>query len=172
LDAEVEGLLAQAEGMQRRRLREPDHEQPRRFVQAYNAQAAMADKAQIIVTYYRSHNAADYDALALLLDAVTSYTGATPAEFSADSGYCSEANLADLARRGNCLMSPPQVPSTPTVVVTDNAGCSSQPCAGGSDTLAGVADIDCASRLSKPSWADRGSTRFRYVLLRCIRVEM
>ncbi|MBL6458179.1 hypothetical protein JMJ55_22845 [Belnapia sp. T6] len=71
------------------------------FVQAYNAQAAMDDKAQIIVTYYRSNNAADYDALALLLDAVTSCTGATPVEFSAGSSYCSEANLADLARHGN-----------------------------------------------------------------------
>ena len=40
------------------------------------------------------------DALGPLLDAVTTNTEATPAEVSADSGYCSEANLADLAGRG------------------------------------------------------------------------
>ena len=35
-----------------------------------------------------------------LLDAVTANTEATPAEVSADSGYCSEANLVDLGGRG------------------------------------------------------------------------
>jgi hypothetical protein len=46
------------------------------------------------------NNAADQDALTPLLDAVAANTKATPAELSADSGSCSEANLADLARRG------------------------------------------------------------------------
>jgi len=35
-----------------------------------------------------------------LLDAVAANTEATPVEVSADGGYCSEANLADLAGRG------------------------------------------------------------------------
>ena len=56
--------------------------------------------AQVIVAYHLTNNAADHDALVPLLDAVTADTGATPAEVSADSGYCSEANLADLAERG------------------------------------------------------------------------
>ncbi len=70
------------------------------FVQAYNAQAAVDAKAQVIVAHHLTNNAADQDALSPLLDAVTANTGATPAEVSADSGYCSEANLANLAARG------------------------------------------------------------------------
>jgi transposase len=70
------------------------------FVQAYNAQAAVDATAQVIVAHHLSNNAADHDALAPLLDAVTTNTNATPIEVSADSGYCSEANLAGLNRRG------------------------------------------------------------------------
>ena len=70
------------------------------FVQAYNAQAAVDAKAQVIVAHHLSNNAADQDALAPLLDGVAANTGATPAEVSADGGFCSEANLADLAGRG------------------------------------------------------------------------
>ena len=70
------------------------------FVQAYDAQAAVDATAQVIVAHHLTNNAADQDALGSLLDAVTTNTEATPAEVSADSGYCSEANLADLAGRG------------------------------------------------------------------------
>ena len=69
------------------------------FVQAYNAQAAVDATAQVIVAHHLGNNAADQDALTPLLDAVAANTKATPAEISADSGYCSEANLADLAKR-------------------------------------------------------------------------
>ncbi|MBC4016488.1 transposase [Siccirubricoccus deserti] len=70
------------------------------FVQAYNAQAAVDATAQVIVAHHLTNSAADQDALRPLLNAVTANTEATPAEVSADSGYCSEANLADLAGRG------------------------------------------------------------------------
>jgi transposase len=70
------------------------------FVQAYNAQAAVDAKAQVILAHHLTNNAADHDALGPLLDAVTTNTEATPAEVSADSGFCSEANLADLTERG------------------------------------------------------------------------
>ena len=70
------------------------------FVQAYNAQAAVDAKAQVILAHHLINNAADQDALGPLLNAVAANTGATPAEVSADSGYCSEANLAELAERG------------------------------------------------------------------------
>jgi len=70
------------------------------FVQAYNAQAAVDAKAQVILAHHLTNNAADHGALGPLLDAVTTNTEATPAEVSADSGYCSEANLVDLAGRG------------------------------------------------------------------------
>jgi transposase len=70
------------------------------FVQAYNAQAAVDATAQVIVAHHLTNNASDQDALGPLLNAVTANTSTTPAEVSADSGYCSEANLADLAERG------------------------------------------------------------------------
>jgi transposase len=70
------------------------------FVQAYNAQAAVDATAQVIVAHHLTNSAADQDALGPLLDAVTANTETTPVEVSADSGYCSEANLADLASRG------------------------------------------------------------------------
>jgi transposase len=70
------------------------------FVQAYNAQAAVDAKAQVILAHHLTNNASDQDGLGPLLDAVTVNTKATPAEVSADSGFCSEANLADLAGRG------------------------------------------------------------------------
>lgn len=70
------------------------------FVQAYNAGAAVDATAQVIVAHHLTNNASDQDALGPLLDAVTANTGVTPTEVSADSGYCSEANLADLDRRG------------------------------------------------------------------------
>jgi transposase len=70
------------------------------FVQASNAQAAVDATAQVIVAHHLTNSAADQDALGPLLDAAAANTEATPVEVSADSGYCSEANLADLAGRG------------------------------------------------------------------------
>ena len=49
---------------------------------------------------HRKSDSPDQDGLAPLLDAVAANTEATPAEVSADSGFCSETNLADLAKRG------------------------------------------------------------------------
>jgi len=69
------------------------------FVQAYNAGAAVDATAQIIVAHHLTNNASDQDALGPLLDALTANTETTPTEVSADSGFCSEANLADLAER-------------------------------------------------------------------------
>jgi transposase len=70
------------------------------FLQAYNAQAAVDSKAQVILAHRLTNNASDQDALVPLLDAVDAATGRMPAEASADSGFCSEANLAALAERG------------------------------------------------------------------------
>lgn len=70
------------------------------FVQAYNAQAAVDAKAQVILAHHLTNNASDQDGLGPLLDAAAANTKATPVEVSADSGFCSEANLADLAGRG------------------------------------------------------------------------
>jgi transposase len=70
------------------------------FIQAYNAQAAVDGKAQVILAHRLTNNASDQDALLPLLDAAAANAKGRPAEVSADSGFCSEANLAGLAERG------------------------------------------------------------------------
>ena len=70
------------------------------FVQAYNAQAAVDGQAQIIVAQDVTQQATDKQQLVAMTDAVEANLGAKPAQLSADSGYCSEANLAALEARG------------------------------------------------------------------------
>lgn len=70
------------------------------FIQGYNAQAAVDSHAQIIVAQGLTPGQSDQDQLVPLLDAIADDLGRTPKEVSADSGYCSEANLAALAERG------------------------------------------------------------------------
>ena len=70
------------------------------FVQAYNAGAAVDATAQAILAHHLTNNPSNQNTQGPLLDAVTANTGVTPTEVSADSGYLSEANLADLAERG------------------------------------------------------------------------
>ena len=69
------------------------------FLQGYNAQAAVDAKAQVIVAHGLTDNAADAGQLIPMADAVAANTGAKPAQLSADSGYCSEENLAALEAR-------------------------------------------------------------------------
>jgi transposase len=68
------------------------------YVQAYNAQAAVDSTAQIIVAQSLSNNATDVQQLAPTLKQIKQNTGRQAREFSADAGYCSEGNLAVLAR--------------------------------------------------------------------------
>jgi len=68
------------------------------YVQAYNAQAAVDCTAQVIVAQSLSNNAADVQQLAPILRQIKQNTGRQAQEFSADAGYCSEGNLAVLAR--------------------------------------------------------------------------
>ena len=69
------------------------------FLQGYNAQAAVDARAQVIVAHGLTDNAADAGQLIPMADAVAANTGAKPAQLSADSGYCSEENLAALEAR-------------------------------------------------------------------------
>lgn len=69
------------------------------FIQAYNAQVAVDGSQQIILAHRLTNNAADQDGLVPLIDAVKVNAGRKPAEISADAGFCSEANLAELAVR-------------------------------------------------------------------------
>ncbi len=68
------------------------------YVQAYNAQAAVDSTAQVIVAQSLGNNATDVQQLAPILKQIKQNTGRQAKEFSADAGYCSEGNLAVLAR--------------------------------------------------------------------------
>lgn len=69
------------------------------FVQAYNAQAAVDAQAQIIVAQDVTQSAVDCGQLVPMIDAVEANLGRRPEQASADSGYCSEANLEALESR-------------------------------------------------------------------------
>jgi len=68
------------------------------YVQAYNAQAAVDSTAQVIVARSLSNSATDVQQLAPILKQIKQNTGRQAQQFSADAGYCSEGNLAVLAR--------------------------------------------------------------------------
>jgi len=70
------------------------------FIQGYNAQAAVDGAAQVIVAQALIASQSDHDQLVPLLDGITANLGRQPREVSADSGFCSEANLRALDRRG------------------------------------------------------------------------
>jgi len=69
------------------------------FVQAYNGQAAVDSQAQIIVAQDVTQSAVDYGQLVPMTDAIEANLGRKPEQLSADSGYCSEANLEALESR-------------------------------------------------------------------------
>lgn len=68
------------------------------FIAGYNAQIAVDAGHQIIVAHRLQTNPTDRSALKPLLADLRGACKANPKEVSADSGYCSEANLLHLAR--------------------------------------------------------------------------
>jgi transposase len=70
----------------------------RDFVQAYNGQAAVDAESQVIVAQSLSNAATDVQQLAPIVKQIKTNTGRQARELSADAGYCSEGNLAILAR--------------------------------------------------------------------------
>lgn len=68
-------------------------------IAGYNAQIAVDGEHQIIIAQRLQTSPADARSLKPLLTAVRAALRANPEEVSADAGYCSEANLAHLARR-------------------------------------------------------------------------
>ena len=70
------------------------------FVQAYNAQAAVDGTAQVIVAHDLTQSGSDQTQLVPLVAAIAANLGRKPEAFSADAGYCSEANLEALEARG------------------------------------------------------------------------
>lgn len=69
------------------------------FVQAYNGQIAVDAQAQVIVACDVTQSASDSGQLLGMADAVEANLGRKPEQASADSGFCSEANLAGLEER-------------------------------------------------------------------------
>jgi hypothetical protein len=68
------------------------------FVQAYNGQAAVDADSQVIVAQSLSNSPTDVQQLAPIVKQIKVNTGRQARELSADAGYCSEGNLAVLAR--------------------------------------------------------------------------
>jgi Transposase DDE domain len=81
------------------------------FVQAYNGQAAVASSRQIIVACDVTDDCTDPRQLQPLADQVRQNTGRLPDEYSADSGYWSEDNVAYLEERGVDVYLPPPRPA-------------------------------------------------------------
>jgi transposase len=69
------------------------------YIQGYNAQTAVDAEHQVIVAQFVVSAQNDAPYLSRLLDEVRANTGQQADEVSADTGYCSEANLRTLARR-------------------------------------------------------------------------
>ena len=69
------------------------------YIQGYNAQAAVDEKAQIIVAHDLTQSMSDHNQLVPLMDGIKDNLACQPKEASADAGYLSEANLAALAER-------------------------------------------------------------------------
>ena len=69
------------------------------FIQGYNAQAAVDADHQVIVAHGLTNNGSDQGQLKPMVEAVETMAGGLPKELSADSGYCSEANLKLLEDR-------------------------------------------------------------------------
>jgi transposase len=69
------------------------------FVQAYNAQAIVDADSQVIVAQDLSDRPTDVMLLGDLVGQIKTNMGRQATELSADAGYCSEGNLAILAKR-------------------------------------------------------------------------
>ena len=72
---------------------------PDGWVQAYNAQAAVDETAQVIVATSVTADPTDTRQLPAMVDAIKANTGRHPRRLLADAGYASEDNLSALAER-------------------------------------------------------------------------
>ncbi len=73
---------------------------PDGFVHAYNAQIAVEPVSQLIVGQAVTQEPNDKQQLQPMVEVIETQFGERPAEVLADSGYCSDANLAYLASAG------------------------------------------------------------------------
>jgi hypothetical protein len=73
---------------------------PDGFVQAYKAQIAVEATSPLIVGQMVTQAANDQQQLVPMIETVVAQAGDSPDEVLADSGYCSDANLEQVAARG------------------------------------------------------------------------
>jgi len=69
------------------------------FVQAYNAQAAVEASMQLIVGQAVTQQANDKQQIVPMVETIQQQAGQRPEQLLADSGYCSEQNLAHLQKK-------------------------------------------------------------------------
>jgi hypothetical protein len=74
------------------------HHKPDGFVQGYNVQVAVEGTLQLIVGEAVTQDTNDKQQLPPMIRTIQQQAGHTPAELLADSGYCSDESLRDLAR--------------------------------------------------------------------------
>jgi transposase len=94
------------------------------FMQAYNAQAVVNGKAQVVTACGVSQQPADVVHFADMLDGVKANTGEFPKTVLADPGYFSEENMTAAADRGVTALIPPDrqrhgSPSEPVEELSD-----------------------------------------------------
>lgn len=85
----------------------PDSEDKKRFIQAYNAQAAVDAESQVIVAWEVTNRPTDVGHFESMVDQVIENLGGPPEELSADPGYYSEANVKMAQSRGMTALIPP-----------------------------------------------------------------
>ena len=113
------------------------------FIQGYNAQAAVDAEAQVIVAHGLDANASDQHHLTPMVDAVEANIGRKPEQVSADSGYCSDANLAAMEEPRSTPISRRIAPSTRETAKAEASA--SPPCARRSRPADTKPRIACAS---------------------------
>jgi len=70
------------------------------FLQAYNSQIVVDERAQVIVAAAVTNQAPDSEHLPAMLELVKRNLKRSPERLSADNGYCSQANIAACAAQG------------------------------------------------------------------------
>jgi transposase len=122
------------------------------FIQGYNAQAAVDAAGQVIVGHDVVTAGNDAEQLLPMVDAVEAMTGARPEEASADTGYCSEANLAGLEAR-----------DIRGYVATGRQKHGTASAAGTGDKRRGSRVAAMATRLKRGAWRSRYRLRKQVV---------
>ena len=158
--APTHGSRARRQGAaQLHRSREPNPEDQGRFIQGYNAQAAVDARGQMIVAHDLVASTSDQDQLVPLLDAIKANLGRQPKEASADAGTAAKPTSRLLRGRASVAMSRPAVRSTRARATANRPGRLTRRCARTQAGADGAAVTGCESRSSSRFRSDQGGER-------------